>query len=118
MSKRKEFMDKKWNYIQFDAVAHIILALTRKETGSDFQNSIEQMGGLWKCRDYKKNIISQCKSAGLGSVEQVVAYLFTGQKDSELSKIKNASRYREALELSFQRLDVKLYSPSKQLKLI
>ena len=33
MSKRKEFMDKKWNYIQYDAVGHILYAQTKKETG-------------------------------------------------------------------------------------
>lgn len=119
MSKRKEFMDKKWNYIQYDAVGHILYAQTKKETGVNFQNSVEQMIGLWKSGgEYKKNIVAQCYNAGLGSVENVIAYLLGGQKDSKLSKVKNALRYKEGLELSLQRLGVTLYSPSNQLKLL
>jgi len=141
--ERSEFMDKKWNYIQYDAVAHIIYAQTKKETGSDFQNSIEQMINLWKKnRDYRKNIISQCHNAGLGSVRGVIAYLLEGQRDADIIFGKNSKkitvrdeggketvyvkkyrnynvlRYREGLELSFSRLGVKLYSPSKQIELI
>lgn len=120
MSKPKEFMDKKWNYKQYDAVAHIVYWETKKTTGDNFLNSIEQMRGLWmNNKEYKKNIISQSETSGLGDVDSVLAWVFSNQTDTYLSINRpSALKYREGFQLSFQRLGVTLYNPKNRCRLL
>lgn len=144
MSKPKEFKDKKWNAEKFKAVGTIARLETKKRAGNNFLNSVEQMGELWRSDGrYKKNIISKCEEMGLGSVENVLAYVFNGQskKDIVVSKTKkpivreeevngkkknvtyyalgsySGLEYKSIFEFVFEDMGMTLYSPKKSCKL-
>lgn len=146
MSKPKEFKDKEWNAEKFKAVANVARLEAMKRAGNNFLNSVEQMGELWKSDDgrYKKNIISECEEAGLGSVENVLAFVFGGQskKDIVVSKTKkpivreeevngkkknvtyyalgsyNGLEYKSIFEFIFEDMGMTLYSPKNRCRLL